>query len=174
MMLGSARGDMAPPSAGTYVRRAAEGSAPAGERATKAMEKWLRGQGILPDDRFLAAGYDAPLDRFGNVQRRVLRQAFEQLGNLDDPLARRGPGGASGKRSRGWRYFVVVRDGVPNGIFRARGRSRQAQSVVIFTKRPRYQQRLEFDETIQQIYNREFGPGFDRRLQRELNERLPR
>jgi hypothetical protein len=130
-----------------------------GERNHKRFEQLMRAKGYLPPGLFVVPAEGAKLDAYGNLSRGQLQRILAQLQASFDPLQRETPTSRkrqSRRKTRGGRYVLGgvgrakhLKPGVWERITTGFGSA--IRPVLLFVRRPRYQQRLEFFGVLERV-----------------------
>src|SRR5574343_5641 len=164
-----------------------EPHAAGGERNTKAFETALRRTLGLGNDVYITPGPSCQLDQYGNIPSSLIVKILSYLKAFDDETRTPGRGwrmnitdkkkarlAKGSKKHVGYEYFVSYgpgtlggRQNLPAGIyhrfnFKAWGSS--IKLIMKFTKKPHYKKRFPFEETAQEIFNRDFQNTFNESL----------
>ena len=155
-----------------------------GERKQKAGEAALQRVGILPQGYYIVPGQGCPLDQYGNVRGSFMRQIISYFGaageqgynaNMTDKrkakLANRGKNANGYATINGVVYFVAygkLRSGrthhLAPGIWSKTGtHGANVKPILMFVRKPRYQQRLPYNQLSADVVTKEFPSAFDRR-----------
>lgn len=146
-------------------------------RGRKAMETALLRAGALRSNEFLVPAEDLPLDPFGNVPVKLIRQILSQLKAAEKNDAGYSANKTTSVRSRrtvakaGTFFVPPPRSGLPRGIYqRVKTGFGWATRMVfkIVVGKPKYRKRLDFYAIGQQAYNKHFAREFDTAWQRAL------
>jgi len=137
-----------------------------GERGMKRFEKALQARGLMPVGMYAVPGGAAKLDAYGNMAASQIRSILSALGAAETYAgysANRTQ--RSRKRNRRMANYFVGRPGggrLPLGVWQvfrfAMGSA--VKPVVIFTKAPRYKIRLQFQDIVERVFDRDFNAFF--------------
>lgn len=161
------RTDM-PEGGGTPYHQALEAMFTGGQRKYKRLEGWLRGRGLLPNGLMVAPGAKMPLDRFGNMRRRVLTEMLGVLGsNVHNLRVYRRTG--RGKAQKAVGYFVALpgnKGGKHPGIYKRieTGTSSGVQPMVLFVKPVQYRQFIDLPALGQAVADKTFAPALNAQI----------
>lgn len=138
-------------------------------RGRKAMETALLRVGALRSNEFIVPAKDLPLDAFGNVPTKLVRQILSQLKAAEVNDAGYSANRTDSKRSKrtvakaGTFFVPRAGSGLPRGIYqRIRTGLGWATRMIfkIVVGKPKYRKRLDFFAIGQQAYNRHFDREF--------------
>lgn len=141
-----------------------------GERKMKRFEKALQSAGILPAGMFAVPAEGADMDAYGNMSRSQIiqilsyLQAFGEQGYRANMSAARRERMKYNMKAPGIEYFVV-RPGTRNllpGVWKrvSFGAGKAIKPILIFIKKPVYQQRFKFFEVGNRAANKVFAQYF--------------
>ncbi|HEX7127284.1 MAG TPA: hypothetical protein VF406_16120, partial [Thermodesulfobacteriota bacterium] len=142
-----------------------------GARPVKRFEKRLQFAGLLPRGQVLVPGGGAPLDAFGNVQRRVYSQILSQLKAQADErqhetarsrrrhLRRRGPRFVwMNPGNRGWGVWQRIDFAVGSAV----------KPIFLAVDKARYAARFPFQAIVLRVARQAYAPEFARALRDAL------
>lgn len=144
-----------------------------GPRSTKGLERALAGRGWLRPGQYLVPASAAPLDPYGNVQRRLITQimsglrAFSEVGYSANATASR----RSRRKGHAERFFVGTVDGTEAIWERRRfGFGVGVRPLFLIVDRaPRYRVRFPFfrvaEHTVKAHYERIFASALAEAIQ---------
>jgi hypothetical protein len=143
-----------------------------GERVEKRSEYILRTSGILPVGMSIVPGARARLDAYGNISTGLMQQVLSALrvsetlsGHTSDRPSRRATGFKALDRRRARQRakqgeFFVAHRGTPHGRHLAPGIYRRLkgsiQPVIMFVRKPRYSDVLDFNRIGEETTNDRF------------------
>lgn len=150
-----------------------------GYRANKRSENLLRAKGILPPGWQIEPGADAPLDAYGNMRGggpRMVQilsglQAFREIGHtMNRTNASMARSQASKKPMKEFFLLYSTQTKTPTGVYSRAGRGgKKLIQVLKFTpKRAKYAKLLNFQATIERVFNERFEMHFQEGLRRMI------
>jgi hypothetical protein len=144
-----------------------------GQRGRKAFERRLMQAGMRPNE-FVVPAKDLPLDAYGNIETKLIRQILSQLKVAEDEA------GYSANRTNSVRsrrtvskagtFFIPSRrSGLPRGVYQRRKTSfgwatRLVMAFVV--GRPSYRVRLPLQNVVDQAASKHFSRQFGIALER--------
>lgn len=150
-----------------------------GQRSYKPFERLLAAKGALPAGMFAVAGKGAELNAHGNIKPGTINQILSQMGARNDKYqneteesrARRRTRAAK-RGTRGGEFFVQRerRGRLLPGIYEriTTGFGSALRSVLVFVRRPRYQQRFDIFGLAQRQWDKLMPFHFKRELEKAV------
>ena len=157
--------------AGKYLRPLIDGA----QRRMQGWEKKLEGAGVLPAGWRAVPGAGARLDAQGNLDRRQLRQIFDQLRLLmgTGPRSRAELAKRRSAAARAGGAFFVLEPGKAKaapGIYSREGRS--ITPVIVFVTRSQYRRLFDFYGEAQRVAERRLQQNVARAIDESVGRLL--
>lgn len=132
-----------------------------GQRKLKGFEVLLNARGILPDGYYAVPSRKARKDAYGNINKGLLNQILSYSGAQRDQAQNTKQGK---KRQTKAKFVVLDRNGSkPGGIWQI-DKSNNLYPILIFVKKPKYNERFDFFGTAQKT--------IDKHLKEELRKSI--
>lgn len=143
-----------------------------GARGEKRLEKALRARYILPAGKFVVPAKGARLDAYGNISRGHVMQILSGL-RAAEMYSGYQANATDSKRSlakgHAKAFFVIRRGKVPIGIAERRGKGKDKMVMVLaFVDQPAYARRLQFEDIVHRVADRELLTNLDLAIAKAL------
>jgi hypothetical protein len=141
-----------------------------GARGEKRLERALRARHILPAGKFVVPGKGARLDAYGNLSRGHAMQILSGLGAAElyaGVTANASRSRRSLAKGHARAFFVLRRGKVPIGIAERRGK--RMELVLAFVDQPAYTRRLQFEDIVSRVADRELLTNLDLAIAKALS-----
>lgn len=128
--------------------------------------------GVLGENEYLMPSRTAKRNKYGNISPGEYVRMLSDLRTFNTAGADQ-----NSKYKKGRGHYIVLQIGSMRGIFKTRGSGytesgvRNAQLVwVIVKKKPRYNRRVPFYETVNRVVDKEYPRQFDKVLRKQLKK----